>query len=150
MATLTVTVSESVVLQGRNHGTTNTKTITGITGIFKRIMSISHSAAVAIYTCGTSTASAGSAFDSDEIEYVRLTNVGATTVDIKVVGTGNDTIWHQLSAGASLLLFDHSASLEAHNADVAHGARSLADISSVSAISNSSAGKLEVVIADSV
>ena len=137
MATLTVTVSESVVLQGRNHGTTNTKTITGITGIFKRIMSISHSAAVAIYTCGTSTASAGSAF-------------GATTIDIKVVGTGNDTIWHQLSAGASLLLFDHSASLEAHNADVAHGARSLADISAVSAISNSSAGKLEVVIADSV
>jgi hypothetical protein len=150
MATLTVTVSESIILQGRNHGTTNTKSITGITGIFKRLLSVDHSAAVAVYTCGTSTKSAGSAFDSDEIEYVRMTNVGGTTIDIKIVGTGNDTIWHQLPIGASLLLFDHSASLEAHNADVAYGSRSLADISAVSAISNSSAGKLEVVIADSV
>ena len=148
MATLTVQITESVVLQGKNHGTTNSVSITGINEVFKRVMAVDNSAAVSVYTCGTSTKAAGSAFDSDDIKYVRLTNVGATTIDIKIAGTGNDTIWHQIGAAASIILFDHSASLEAHNADVAYGSRSLADISAVSAISNSSAGKLEVIIAN--
>jgi hypothetical protein len=148
MATLTVTVSESVTLQGKNQGTSNTLSISGVVEVFRRIMAVDNSAGVTIYTCGTSTKAAGSAFDSDDIKYVRMTNIGSTTIDIKIVGTSGDTIWHQLIAGGTFLLFDHSASLEAHNSDVAYGARSLADISQVDAISNSSAGKLEVIIAN--
>ena len=99
MATLTITVSESVTLQGKNHGTSNTTTISSIAEIYKRIMAIDNSASVVLYTCGTSTKAAGSAFDSDDIKYVRMTNIGAQPINIKVIGTGNDTIWHQLIVG---------------------------------------------------
>jgi hypothetical protein len=151
MATLTVTVSESVVLQGRNHGTTNTKSITGVTEVFKRIVNLDATNEVTLYTCSAALAEGGSSFDSDTLKYSRITNIGSNVV-ILIVGTKSNagTVVHQLAVGASFLIFDHQGSFDMAAADIAKAAVALStpadDIAIVTAYSASSAGSVEVLV----
>ena len=151
MATLTVTVSESLLLQGRNHGTTNTKSITGVTEVFKRIVSLDATNETTIYSCSAGGTEGGSVFDSSSLKYARLTNVGSNPA-IVIIGTKSNagTVAHELVVGASFLIFNHEGAFDMAAADIAKAAVSLTDdtddIAVVTAYSGSSAGKLEVIV----
>ena len=69
---LTVTVSEQIILAGKEQGATLTKKIAGITNIFKRIISVPNSETT-LYNTHASVV-AGSQFDYDNIKYARITN----------------------------------------------------------------------------
>ena len=151
MATLTVTVSENIILQGRNHGTTNTKSITGVTEVFKRIVGLDSTNDVTLYSCSAGAAEGGATFDSDNLKYARITNVGSNVANISV-STKSDAgvMWHQLGAGCSFLIFDHQGSFDMAATDVAKAAVALAtpadDVAAVTAYSASSTTKVEVLV----
>ena len=65
-ATMTVSVTESIALNGKNQGGTTTKTISSISNIFKRQIRCPLDE-ITLYTTHGSTV-AGSQFDSDLIK----------------------------------------------------------------------------------
>ena len=114
-ATMTVRIAESIKLNGVEQGNINTLKLTGINDIFKRIITCPVTETV-LYECDAS-AVAGSKFDVDNIQYVRITNKDDTnSVDLIIEAT--DEIGLKLPAGKSLILFDHTTLLEGSAGDV--------------------------------
>ena len=71
MADLSVTISESVTLNGSVRGTTNTLTVTDITDTFERIVTCIEGNVTTIATFGTQPYSAAGAIDVDRCKYRR-------------------------------------------------------------------------------
>ena len=71
-ATMTVTISESITLNGKNQGATNTKSISSIATVLKRIIDVPTSE-VSLISMST-TPSAGTFVESD-VRYIRITNL---------------------------------------------------------------------------
>ena len=87
MATLTTTVTESVVLNGSNQGSSNTLSITGINDVTKRIVSCPASATTTVLTFNDAVTGAAGAVDTQLSKYVRITNLDSTNpVELAVVG----------------------------------------------------------------
>ena len=72
-ATMTVTISESITLNGKNQGGTTTKSISSIGEITKRILNISTTEAV-IATFSAAVASAGH-YVAANVRYMRFTKL---------------------------------------------------------------------------
>ena len=70
-ATLTVKVTESISLNGSEHGATNTMTIADIDEVSKRIVSVPQSEVVLL---SFSTAVANDTFVEGDVRYIRITN----------------------------------------------------------------------------
>ena len=66
-----VTVTESITLNGTQQGAVNTKTITGITNVSKRIVSVPASE---VQLVAFSTAVAAGTFVESDVRYIRITN----------------------------------------------------------------------------
>ena len=75
MATLNVTHTESITLNGQEQGGTNTLAITGINNVDKRIVSVPTSEVVLV---SFSTAVAAGTFNEANVRYIRITNRDAT------------------------------------------------------------------------
>jgi hypothetical protein len=75
-APLTVKVTESITLNGVAQGATNTKTISSIAEIYKRIMTITTNEST-IATMSGAVASAGH-FNDSAVRYMRFTNLDDT------------------------------------------------------------------------
>ena len=71
-ATLTVTVSESITLNGQDLSASNEKTIASINEISKRIISIPHTSEIEVIKIDTSVG-AGQ-FIEGNVRYIRMTN----------------------------------------------------------------------------
>ena len=108
MADLTVTISESVSLNGQTRGSSNTITTSGITDSFERLVPCSHSQTTTIATFAATPHSGAGVFnlDVENTAYLRLTNLSATdAVYLAVVGTAsNYTV--KLRPGSSHMLFN--------------------------------------------
>ena len=111
MATLTVTISESLRLNGSNEGKTNTKAITGINHVFKRIVKCVDDTDCTIATFQTATNTADNAIDLEDVRYIRVTNLESTNpcnLSLQIAGaeggTANMSSTHLLGAGESFLL----------------------------------------------
>ena len=94
MADLSVTLTESVTLNGSVRGTTNELTVTGITDTFERIVTCIEGNVTTIATFGTQPYSAAGAIDVDRCKYIRVTNLDAEGwIELAIVGTSdNDTV----------------------------------------------------------
>ena len=77
MANLTVTVSESVTLNGAVRGNTNELTITGIEQVMERIVTIPDNDTTVLLTKATVNSS-DSAIDMQDTKYIRVTNLDST------------------------------------------------------------------------
>tara|TARA_R100000808_G_scaffold10942_1_gene28641 strand:+ start:2633 stop:3079 length:447 start_codon:yes stop_codon:yes gene_type:complete len=104
MATLTTTVTESVVLNGSNQGSSNTLSITGINDVYKRIVSCPASATTTVLTFNDAVTGAAGAVDAQLSKYIRVTNLDSTNpVELAVVGAA--TLYQvTLAAGHSHVL----------------------------------------------
>ena len=77
MADLTVTISDSVELNGAVRGGSNTLTVAGINDVFERIVTCPHSATTTIATFSSNVYDSAGAIDKENVRYIRVTNLSA-------------------------------------------------------------------------
>ena len=78
MADLTVTLTESVTLNGVDQGATTSLTVASVVETFKRIVACPTGVDTTIATFRTSTSTADNALDLEDVRYIRVTNLDGT------------------------------------------------------------------------
>lgn len=149
-ATLKVTITEEIVLNGVDQGGTNELSCALVNEIFKRIITVPTSE-INIYAT-TDTVAGGSQFKSARVQYVRLTNKDDTNfIWIIVKNSGNDEFVVTLAPGESWLSYnqdsDTGGGMNADNQAISDPTSGLADIDLVTARANTASSDLEVFIA---
>ena len=153
MATLTVSITESVTLNGKDHGGTYSGfSNTSITQVEKRIINAT-TTETTLYAAADTQDDAqdqiygGAAWDEDSVKYVRISNLAAdsTFIYITVSNKSNDEAVFKLYGKESFLLWRHAGSFEA----IAGAATqtNVADISKVTVLADTSTQAVELFIA---
>jgi hypothetical protein len=150
-AKLTVTITESINLNGIQQGGTNTKSISSIAEIYKRIMTITTNEAT-IITMSGAVASAGH-FNDSAVRYMRFTNLDDENfITLTFRNQDNDEVAMKVDAGNSLILHsDNSGGMVAmfnatEDADAASDT-ALGSITNIQADANTGNCDLEVFVA---
>ena len=150
-ATMTVRVVESIKLNGTEQGAINTKTITGINEISKRIITITTAESV-IATFSAAVASAGHYVAAD-VRYMRFTNLDDTNfITLTFRNQDNDEAAIKLDAGQSFIWnADNSGGMvdvlnATQDADAASDT-ALGDLTNIQADANTASCDLEMFIA---
>ena len=122
MATLTVTVTESVTLNGAARGSTNSRSITGVDDIYHRIVTLADdlSNATLVSFKQSGVTGADGAMARDNVKYVRITNLDTTNpviLNLQVIAAMNDAVGDQnagilLEAGQSFMMSKISDAIE--------------------------------------
>ena len=150
-ATMSITITESIKLNGTQQGATNTTTISSVAEISKRILTITTNEST-IATFSGAVASAGHYNDS-VVKYIRFTNKDNTNfVTLTFRNQDNDEVAIKLDAGNSLMLFgDNSGGMVAifnatQDADAASDT-ALGSLTNIQADANTGNCDLEMLIA---
>ena len=104
MADLTVTVTESVVLNGALRGNTNSVTTTGINNVFERIVTCIHSQTTTVATFAAAPYTSAGAIDVENVRYIRVTNLGEDSALVLGVVTTNTNYQVRLTPGTSHII----------------------------------------------
>jgi hypothetical protein len=105
MADLTVTIGESVTINGAVRGSSNTITTTGIVDTYERVLTAAHSQTTTIAVFGSTPHSAAGALDVENAKYVRISNLSEDQ-DMKLaIVTTNTNYQVTVRAGGSHVLF---------------------------------------------
>mgnify|MGYP003132718379 CR=1 FL=1 len=156
MATLKVTHTEDIVLQGRQQGTTRTMSFNNITDVYSRVFSFRQGTSTSLYTTHETTLTGGSVFDDGSIKYVRITNLGLEplTINVKVetagTSSGNMSYAYEIQPNESYYLYSHTVAVLADTTDdmsTSELGTSLKDIDEVKAYCHRGVGKVEVMVA---
>lgn len=141
-ANLTVTLSDSVTLNGQTYGNTNTLTISEIDEVYSRVVEVPISAFTNVLELGAATGQG--VLTATDVKYIRITNLDDTNyVYLKVFGT--DSMVIKLEAGKSFIL--GGVYFDADNADIAQGAVAFNSTFVISAEASVAACDLEVFAA---
>ena len=147
-ATLTLTVKESIELNGVEQGSTNTKTIASVTEISKRIVNVPASEVVAI---AISTAIGAGQFHEDDVKYLRFTNLDDTNfVTLTFKNENNDEFAIKVDAGHSFIYPADNSDGVKNTMDGIDGSGltvSLGDLVNVTAAANTAACDMEIFVA---
>ena len=110
-ATLTVTVTESISLNGTDKGATNTVTFASIKEVYKRMVRCVDDSDCTIATFRTDTHTADGAIDLENVRYIRVTNLDDTNpmnlslqVALAENATANASTTVLVKAGESFIL----------------------------------------------
>ena len=150
-ATLTVTLTEAISLNGYDQGAKNTVTIDNIAEVSKRILTITTNEAT-IATMSGAVASSGH-FNDSAVRYMRFTNLDDTNfLTLTFTNDDNDEVAIKLDAGNSFMWFaDNSGGMvDVFNAATAGDAASdtaLGSIKTIQADANTGNCDLEMLIA---
>jgi len=130
MADLTVTVTESVTINGALRGSSNNLTVTGITDTFERVVTCPHSNTTTIATFNSNVYGSAGALDLENCKYIRVTNVSTSAVmDIAIV-TENTNYQVVMTAGSSHMLCQADTAAIAE-ADTSPNFPTLEDVTSI-------------------
>ena len=150
-ATLKVTVSENIKINGRQQGGSNTISIPSINEISKRILTITTNEAT-IATFSGAVASAGHYNDS-YVRYIRFTNLDDTNfITLTFTNDDNDEVAIKVDAGSSFVwIADNDGGMvdvfnATQNADSASDT-ALGSLTSIQADASASTCDLEMIIA---
>ena len=100
-STMTVTISESITLNGQNQGGTNTLSIPSIATVSKRIIDVPTSE---VEILAMSTAVASGTFIESDVLYIRITNLDDTNhVGLIFKNENNDEFGVKLDKGQSFI-----------------------------------------------
>ena len=146
-ATLTVTLTESISLNGSEQGASNTLTIADVDEISKRIVTIP-TAEKTIIAMGTAISN-GTFIESD-VRYIRITNKDdANHVTLTFKDEGNSEFAVKLDKGQSFIYNGDLAGGVVDTMDANGSALSLAlgDLVDISAIADTAAVDLEIFVA---
>ena len=110
-ANLVVTFSEKLILNGRDHGSTQKITIAGVNEVSKRILTCATTPGTQIYR-GAAAAAFGT-FVTENVKYIRITNLDDTYPVVLYFSNGVDhSMQHVLAAGQIFMITDTSASFD--------------------------------------
>lgn len=146
-ATLTVTLTESISLNGSEQGASNTLTIADVDEISKRIVTIP-TAEKTIIAMGTAISN-GTFIESD-VRYIRITNKDdANHVTLTFKDEGNSEFAVKLDKGQSFIYNGDLAGGVVDTMDANGSALSLAlgDLVDITAIADTAAVDLEIFVA---
>ena len=92
MATLTVTLTEALTLNGSEQGGTNTLTISSITDLYKRIVTVPSGVDTTLCDFHSTVGVSDGTSDLEDVKYVRITNLDSSNpVNLSLqVDTGED------------------------------------------------------------
>jgi len=91
MADLTVTISESIIVNNANRGSTNTTTIADIIDTFERVVTCINGNVTTIATFAAQPYTSAGAIDVDRCKYVRITNLDAAAwIEVAIVTTASN------------------------------------------------------------
>ena len=146
MATLTVTLTEELTLNGAAIGGTNTLSIASIDEVTKRIVTCTASQTTTVLTFAASVHTSVQAIDVTDCKYIRITNLdSANAVELAMVGAA--TLYQvTLAAGQSHILGSPDDLMLAE-ADTSPSFGTMADIASIQCNPGGNAVSLEVFTA---
>ena len=154
MANLTVTLTESVTLNGSVRGSTNQLTITGIEHVMERIVTVPASADTTVLLTKATVNSEDSAVDIQDTKYIRVTNLDSTNSVTLSLQIDNDEDSSAADESCSVLLEAGKTFMlgTPHEALAVGGGGSsiqtdLHDLESILVDSGSNAVKLELFVA---
>jgi hypothetical protein len=130
MADLTVTISESVTVNGALRGSTNTLIVGSITDTFERIVTCPHSNTTTIATFASNVYDSVGAIDLENCKYIRITNLSETAVMDLAIVTENTNYQVVMTAGTTHLLCQADTAAIAE-ADTTPNFPTLEDITSI-------------------
>ena len=146
-ATMTVTLTESIELNGTDQGATNTLSIGSIAEVSKRIVNIPTSE---VEVVAMSTAVASGTFIESTVMYIRLTNKDDTNhITLTFKDEDNTEVALLLDKGQS---FIYNGDLSAGVVDTMHAGGSaltvsLNDLVNITALADTAACDLEIFVA---
>ena len=147
-ATLTVTLKESIELNGVEQGATNTKTIANVNEISKRIVTVS---TVEREIIAIGTASSSGTYIEGDVRYIRITNLDDTNyVALTFKNEDNDEFAVKLDAGYSFIYPADNTDGVVDTMDAIDGTGltiSLADLVNVTADADTASCDVEIFIA---
>ena len=145
-AALTVTITESIELNGKDQGGTNTLSIGSINEVYKRIVTCVASNTTTIAVFNSNAYGAAGAIDTEDSKYIRITNLdAANAVELAIVGAA--TLYQvSLAAGQSHIL-GSADGLMLSEADTSPSFGTMADIASIQVNPDSNTVDVEIFIA---
>jgi hypothetical protein len=149
-ATLTVTLTESVILNGKDKGATNTLTINSITETDLRIVNVPTSElTILTFTATTPGSATVPGLDEADVRYIRLTNKDDTNfIQITIISENSNECAHKLEAGHSLMVpISAEGVVNVHDANSSALTVSFDDITSITALADTAACDLEIFAA---
>tara|TARA_R100000353_G_scaffold102223_1_gene73989 strand:- start:775 stop:1239 length:465 start_codon:yes stop_codon:yes gene_type:complete len=153
MATLNVTITEELTLNGADRGSVNTLSVTSVTQVYHRIVTCPASSDTTVATFQTATSTSDNAIDLEDAKYVRITNLdGSNPVNVSLQvaggedGSANMSTTLLLAAGRSFIMgaVHDGIALSDANANIVE---SLTDLESILIDPGSNAVSMEVFIA---
>ena len=145
-ATLTVTITEAVTLNGYDQGSSNSLTISSVNEVMKRIVTCTASQTTTLVTFAASVHTSVHALDVEDTKYIRITNKDDTNaIELAVVGAA--TLYQvELAAGESHILGIPDAVMLAE-ADTSPSFGTMADIASIQVYPGGNAVDVELFVA---
>tara|TARA_R100001082_G_scaffold49951_1_gene27033 strand:+ start:2418 stop:2882 length:465 start_codon:yes stop_codon:yes gene_type:complete len=145
-ATLTVTITEAVTLNGYDQGSSNSLTISSVNEVMKRIVTCTASQTTTLVTFAASVHTSVHALDVEDTKYIRITNKDDTNaIELAVVGAA--TLYQvELGAGESHILGNPDAVMLAE-ADTSPSFGTMADIASIQVNPGGNAVDVELFVA---
>tara|TARA_R100001086_G_C11760431_1_gene237975 strand:- start:125 stop:571 length:447 start_codon:yes stop_codon:yes gene_type:complete len=137
-ATLTVTITENIVLNSQTYGNSITKSYTTQGEVDQRIMNVATSGTVIF---SYDTADGGGTGVKNDYAYFRITNLDDTNFIRVEVNNGADTFFTKVKAGESFLLMDNE--MDAIASSSTFGA--FADLTSVKCTADTAAVDIEYI-----
>ena len=153
MATLNVTITEELTLNGADRGSTNTLSVASVTQVYHRIVTCPASSDTTIATFQTATSTSDNAVDLEDAKYLRVTNLDdsipvnlSLQVSVDEDGTADASATLLLDAGRSYIMgATHDGIVVSDaNADIV---TALTDLESILIDPGSNAVSVEVFIA---
>ena len=153
MANLVTTITESITLNGKERGSTNSLTIGSVTEIFHRIVTCPSGQDTTVATFQAATNTSDGALDLDNVKYIRLTNLDDSNpinLSLQVAGgedgTANMSTTILVAAGRSFIMGAPHDGI-ALDDDAASIVTSLVDLESLLVDPSSNNVTIEVFIA---
>ena len=146
-ATLTVTLTEQIELNGQEKGATNSLTISDVTEVSQRIVNVPASEVVIL---AMGTAVAAGQFVESTIRYIRITNKDDTNhVTLVFRSENSNECAHKLDYGHSFIYAgDNSGGVvDTHDASASALSVSLDDLVDITATADTAACDLELFVA---
>jgi len=140
MATLTVTIKEELILNGKDVGCTNVATY-GATEVYHRIVTITNTEK-SILLFGAAVE--GGTIKDAQLDYLRITNLDASNSIQLRIRNASEEFMVQVDAEGSFILTDDKLDADATGSDET---TSLVQIDSIKAISSTSTSLIEIFAA---
>ena len=152
-ATMTVSITESISLNGSAQGAVNSFTIDSINEVFKRIVTCPANQDTTVATFQTATNTADNAIDLEDVRYIRLTNLDDTnSINLSLQtaggedGSPNMSATILIEAGKSFMMGSPHDGI-AMDDDAAGIVTSLVDLESLLVDPSANAVDVEVFVA---